>query len=157
MLFWVCSGRLPQEIKWRYENGAADSSGYWWSLPVIAETWDGYLNDINGFHVKERHAFEALESAASGPVTEGAVGGGTGMICYGFKGGIGTASRVLTVATRPYTLGVLVQANFGRRNQLRIAGAPETSVTSRNRRREGRPASRRRRVPPRRSCTPSRR
>ena len=101
-----------------------DPSGFWWSLPVVAETYDGYLNDINGFHVKANHAFEALDNAKSGPVTEGNVGGGTGMVCYGFKGGIGTASRKLDETAGGYTVGVLVQANFGRRNQLRIAGVP---------------------------------
>jgi len=111
-------------IAWRVKNGPPDATGYWWSLPVVAETYDGYLNDINGFHVKERHAFEALEGAKPGPVVEGNVGGGTGMVCYGFKGGIGTASRRLDDRAGGYTVGVLVQANFGRRNQLRIAGAP---------------------------------
>ena len=95
-----------------------------WSLPVVAETWDGYLNDINGFHVKPEHVFSALDSAHSGPVDEGAVGGGTGMVCYGFKGGIGTASRVLTKEQGGYTVGVLVQCNCGRRPQLTIAGVP---------------------------------
>ena len=106
------------------KRGAPDASGYWWSLPIVAETYDGYLNDINGFHVKPSHAFEALEGAKPGPVAEGNVGGGTGMICYGFKGGIGTASRKLDQNSGGYTVGVLVQANFGRRNQLRIAGVP---------------------------------
>jgi L-aminopeptidase/D-esterase-like protein len=95
-----------------------------WSLPVVAETWDGYLNDINGFHVKESHVFEALDSARSGPVAEGNVGGGTGMICHEFKGGIGTASRVLDAGSGGFTVGVLVQANYGLRRQLRIAGTP---------------------------------
>ena len=95
-----------------------------WSLPVVAETWDGYLNDINGFHVKPEHVFSALDSAHGGPVDEGAVGGGTGMVCYGFKGGIGTASRVLTKEQGAYTVGVLVQCNCGRRPQLTIAGVP---------------------------------
>jgi len=89
-----------------------------WSLPVVAETYDGYLSDINGFHVKPFHVFEALDSAATGPVAEGAVGGGTGMICYGYKAGIGTASR--RVGER--TVGVLVQANHGHRSQLRLPG-----------------------------------
>ena len=111
-------------IAWRVKKGAPDASGYWWSLPVVAETYDGYLNDVNGFHVKEKNAFEALDSAKSGAVIEGNVGGGTGMICYGFKGGIGTASRKLSERAGGYTVGVLVQANFGRRNQLRIAGVP---------------------------------
>jgi D-aminopeptidase len=95
-----------------------------WSLPVVAETWDGWLNDINGFHVKQEHAFAALDTAASGPVPEGNVGGGTGMICYEFKGGIGTSSRKVHDASGDYALGVLVQANFGRRPQLTIAGVP---------------------------------
>src|SRR5271165_522264 len=95
-----------------------------WSLPVVAETWDGWLNDINGFHVKPEHVFSALDDAQSGPVQEGAVGGGTGMICYGFKGGIGTASRVLPKEQGGYTVGVLVQCNCGRRPQLTIAGVP---------------------------------
>jgi len=95
-----------------------------WSLPVVAETWDGWLNDIDGFHVKPEHVFQAFESAQSGPVQEGAVGGGTGMICYGFKGGTGTASRVLKKEDGGYTVGVLVQCNCGRRPQLTIAGVP---------------------------------
>lgn len=92
----------------------------WFSYPLVAETYDGALNDINGFHVTKEHAMQALDGAKSGPVTEGAVGGGTGMICLGFKGGTGTASRVVN----GYTLGVLVQANFGSRAQLTIAGVP---------------------------------
>jgi L-aminopeptidase/D-esterase-like protein len=111
-------------IEWRVKFGGPDSSGYWWSLPVVAETWDGHLNDVNGFHVKPRHAFEALDSARSGPVAEGSVGGGTGMVCNEFKGGIGTASRVLPAREGGYTVGVLVQCNYGLRANLRIAGAP---------------------------------
>ena len=98
--------------------------GDWWALPVVAETWDGVLNDINGLHVKPQNAFEALDTAASGAVREGNVGGGTGMICFEFKGGIGTASRKLDAKAGGYTLGVLVQCNCGRRTQLRIAGVP---------------------------------
>jgi D-aminopeptidase len=94
-------------------SGKAD-----WSLPVVGETWDGLLNDINGFHVKADHVFEALGSASDGPVAEGNVGGGTGMICHGFKGGIGTASRLVD----DYTVGVLVQANHGRRSRLQVNG-----------------------------------
>jgi D-aminopeptidase len=93
-------------------------------LPVVAETWDGELSDIYGFHVTKQHVFQALEHAAPGPVPEGNVGGGTGMICLGFKGGIGTASRKLTTDYGGYTIGVLVQCNFGERRLLRIAGAP---------------------------------
>jgi len=95
-----------------------------WSLPIVAETWDGALNDINGFHVTKQHAFAALDSARGGPVAEGNVGGGTGMICNQFKGGIGTASRRLPPATGGYTVGVLVQCNYGSRARLSIAGVP---------------------------------
>jgi len=95
-----------------------------WSLPVVAETWDGTLNDIYGMHVKPEHVVQAIEAASSGAVMEGGVGGGTGMICFQFKGGIGTASRVLAEPAGGYTVGVLVQANFGSRHQLRIAGVP---------------------------------
>jgi L-aminopeptidase/D-esterase-like protein len=111
-------------IQWRYQHGQADRSGYWWSLPVVAETYDGVLNDINGFHVKPEDTFHALETAASGPVAEGNVGGGTGMICNGFKGGTGTASRVLAKEDGGYTIGALVQCNYGSQQQLRIAGIP---------------------------------
>jgi D-aminopeptidase len=111
-------------IDWRIKAGPPDASGYWWSLPVVAETYDGYLNDINGFHVKPPDVFAALDAARGGPVPEGSVGGGTGMICYEFKGGIGTASRRLTPGQGGYTVGVLVQANFGRRSQLLVAGVP---------------------------------
>ena len=93
-----------------------------WLLPVVAETWDGYLNDINGAHVTVEHAVQAIESATSGPVAEGSVGGGTGMNCYGFKGGNGTASRTVPFGGKEYTVGVFLQANFGDRKELRIAG-----------------------------------
>jgi D-aminopeptidase len=95
-----------------------------WGLPVVAETYDGTLNDINGFHVKPEHVLSALDDAKGGPVAEGNVGGGTGMICHGFKGGIGTASRKLPVAAGGYMVGVLVQCNYGARRDLRIAGVP---------------------------------
>jgi L-aminopeptidase/D-esterase-like protein len=98
--------------------------GFLWALPVVAETWDGVLNDLNGFHVKPAHVFEALDGARSGRVVEGAVGGGTGMLCNGFKGGIGTSSRVLPPESGGFTLGVLVQCNYGSRRGLRIAGVP---------------------------------
>lgn len=111
-------------IAWRVKHGTPDPEGYWWSLPVVAETWDGYLNDINGFHVKVEDAMHALDTAHGGPVEEGSVGGGTGMICNEFKGGIGTASRVLDAKSGGYTVGVLVQCNYGQRDQLRIAGVP---------------------------------
>jgi D-aminopeptidase len=111
-------------IQWRVTHGQPDPSGYWWSLPVVAETWDGWLNDINGFHVKPEHAFHAIDTAAAGPVPEGSVGGGTGMICNEFKGGIGTSSRAITTKSGAYTVGVLVQCNYGVRPNLRIAGVP---------------------------------
>lgn len=111
-------------IRWRVEQGRPDDSGYWWSLPVVAETYDGYLNDINGFHVRKEHAFAALKSAAGGPVAEGSVGGGTGMICHEFKCGIGTSSRRVSVDDGDFTVGVLVQANYGLRDTLRVAGVP---------------------------------
>ena len=110
-------------IEWLVKQ-ARSLSEYDWSLPVVAETWDGSLNDINGFHVKKEHVFAALDSAHGGPVTEGNVGGGTGMICHRFKGGIGTASRRLDSKDGGYTVGVLVQCNYGARPQLRIAGVP---------------------------------
>ena len=111
-------------IQWRYHHGQADRNGYWWSLPVVAETYDGVLSDINGFHVKPEDTFHALDTAAAGPVAEGNVGGGTGMICNGFKGGTGTASRILPKSEGEYTVGVLAQCNYGSQDQLRIAGIP---------------------------------
>lgn len=111
-------------IQWKVRRGEADMEGYWWSLPVVAETWDGYLNDINGFHVKAEDAIHALDSATGGPIAEGSVGGGTGMICNEFKGGIGTSSRVVQMKEGTFTVGVLVQCNYGERSQLRIAGIP---------------------------------
>jgi D-aminopeptidase len=111
-------------ISWRVKHGSADKSGYWWSLPVVAETWDGDLNDINGFHVKPEHVWQALDGAHGGPVDEGNVGGGTGMICHEFKCGIGTASRIVAHGGHSYVVGVLVQANYGVRETLRIAGVP---------------------------------
>ncbi len=109
-------------IEWMRDRRAYDRLGrrVWWSLPVVAETWDGTLNDINGFHVSKEHAFQALEGATAGPVPEGNVGGGTGMICHRFKGGIGTSSR----RVGSHTVGVLVQCNYGGRRGLRIAGVP---------------------------------
>ena len=108
-------------IEWALKHGGTHQP---WSLPVVAETWDGALNDINGFHVKPQHVFQALDGATRGPVAEGNVGGGTGMICYQFKCGTGTASRTLDRAAGAYTVGVLVQANHGRRAELRVAGVP---------------------------------
>ena len=120
-------------IAWRINHGAADKTGYWWSLPVVAETWDGWLNDINGFHVKPENVWHALDSAHGGALEEGGVGGGTGMICYEFKGGNGTASRKVEIrpegadknrSPQSFIVGVFLQANFGRRSQLMIAGVP---------------------------------
>jgi L-aminopeptidase/D-esterase-like protein len=108
-------------VKWLAKNVKGQQD---WSLPVVAETYDGFLNDTLGFHVKEKHVFEALDSARAGAVAEGNVGGGTGMTCYQFKGGIGTASRKLSEKQGGWTVGVLVQANFGVRHQLRVAGVP---------------------------------
>jgi len=109
-------------IAWRIKQGFTGE--YPWSTPVVAETYDGWLDDINGFHVKAEDAFHALDSAQSGRVAEGNVGGGTGMICNDFKGGIGTASRKLSAKDGGYTVGVLVQCNYGVRENLRIAGVP---------------------------------
>jgi D-aminopeptidase len=103
----------------------------WWSLPVVGETWDGVLNDVNGQHVKGEHVWEALEAASDGPVAEGNVGGGTGMICHGFKGGIGTSSRVVPAAGGA-TVGVLVQANHGRRSRLSVNGVPVAKARNRS-------------------------
>ena len=111
-------------IQWELRHGYYKVEEDWWSLPVVAETWDGYLNDINGFHVKPQDAWDAMDSAKTGPVEEGNAGGGTGMICFEFKGGIGTASRVLPSALGGYTVGVLVQCNCCSRHLLRIAGVP---------------------------------
>jgi D-aminopeptidase len=111
-------------IAWRIARAPRDATGYSWSNPVVGETWDGWLNDIDGFHVTAEHVFHALDSAHGGAVEEGAVGGGTGMVCNGYKGGIGTASRRLTPKDGGYTLGVLVQCNYGTRSDLRIAGIP---------------------------------
>ena len=108
-------------IKWAVEGGRLKQP---WLLPVVAETYDGFLNDINGFHVGEEHVFAALEGASSGLVAEGNVGGGTGMGLYGFKGGNGTASRQLTDEDGAYIVGVFVQANFGERADLVVAGVP---------------------------------
>jgi D-aminopeptidase len=109
-------------IQWTVGHRKVGPDDDWWSLPVVAETWDGWLNDINGFHVKPEHVFHAIESSHGGPVEEGAVGGGTGMICNGFKGGIGTASRRLSVKDGGFTVGVLVQCNYGSRQNFRVAG-----------------------------------
>jgi D-aminopeptidase len=112
-------------IRWQVENKRVPGtnvirSGEFWSMPVVAETFDGFLNDANGFHVKPEHVRAALENASASPPAEGSVGGGTGMICFGYKGGIGTSSR----RAGNYTVGALVQCNCGSREQLRIAGVP---------------------------------
>ncbi len=109
-------------IQWQLNTRRAQPQQ--WSLPVVAETWDGYLNDINGFHVTAKDTFAALENATSGPVPEGNAGGGTGMVCYEFKGGNGTSSRVLPAEQGGYTVGVFVQCNCGRRPQLTVRGVP---------------------------------
>lgn len=111
--------------EWQYKAFASGSPiDFSFGLPVVAETWDGGLNDINGYHVRKEHVFAAIDGAASGPVAEGSVGGGTGMTCYAFKCGTGTASRRAVIGGTEYTVGVLVQANFGRRDDLVIAGVP---------------------------------
>ena len=111
-------------IEWNANRGTAEGYSGDFSLPLVTETWDGFLNDVNGFHVKKEHAFQALDNAKGGPVAEGNVGGGTGMVTHRFKGGIGTSSRVLSKEEGGYTVGVLVQANYGRRELLQIAGVP---------------------------------
>jgi D-aminopeptidase len=107
-------------VAYGQENGLTEISG----LPIVAETWDGWLNDLDAFHLKKEHVYAALASAKGGPVAEGNVGGGTGMICHDFKGGIGTASRVVSVPSGTFTIGALVQANHGDRALLRVDGAP---------------------------------
>ncbi len=111
-------------IQWTVAHRKVGPDDDWWSLPVVAETWDGWLNDINGFHVKPEHVFHAIDTSHGGPVEEGAVGGGTGMVCNGFKGGIGTSSRKLSEKDGGYTVGVLVQCNYGSRQNFRVAGIP---------------------------------
>jgi len=110
-------------LKWYVKKGWYKED-FWYTYPVVAETYDGFLNDIYGFHVKESNAYESLDSAKSGLIREGNIGGGTGMMCLGFKGGSGTSSRVIKIKDSTYTLGVFVQANFGRKRNLTIAGVP---------------------------------
>ena len=110
-------------LKWYVKTGWYKED-FWYTYPVVAETYDGFLNDIYGFHVKERNAWEALDSAKSGFIKEGNVGGGTGMMCLGFKGGTGSASRVVKIKDSTYTVGVLVQSNFGGKRNFTIAGVP---------------------------------
>ena len=111
-------------IEWLRDTGQLAKGNYPWALPVVAETWDGGINDLNGFHVRPEHVRAALTSASSGPVAEGNVGGGTGMVCYQFKGGTGTASRKVAVKFGGYTVGVLVQCNCGGYDELLVAGVP---------------------------------
>jgi len=111
-------------IEWAAKRGTSEGYSGDFSLPVVAETWDGFLNDINGFHVRKENVFQALDSAKTGAIAEGNVGGGTGMIAHGFKGGTGTASRVLDVKDGGYKIGVLVQANYGSRQLFTVAGVP---------------------------------
>jgi L-aminopeptidase/D-esterase-like protein len=110
-------------LKWYVKNGWYKED-FWYTYPVVAETYDGFLNDIYGFHVKESNAFEALDGAKSGTIQEGNVGGGTGMMCLGFKGGTGTSSRVIKIGDSSYTVGVLVQSNFGSKRNFMVAGVP---------------------------------
>ncbi len=111
-------------LKWFVDTNWYNNETWWYTYPLVAETYDGFLNDIYGFHVKEKHVLEAINNTSSGSVDEGNVGGGTGMMCLGFKGGIGTSSRVVTINDSTYTVGVLVQSNFGAKKNLTIAGVP---------------------------------
>ena len=111
-------------LKWYVDTDWYRGEDWWYTYPVVAETYDGFLNDIYGFHVKEEHVREAIEDASGGQIAEGNVGGGTGMMCLGFKGGTGTASRRITVKESTYTLGVLVQSNFGGKRNFTVAGVP---------------------------------
>jgi len=115
---------IEWQLQHRFYEPLPNRPDVFWSLPVVAETYDGNLNDINGFHVTREHAFAALDSARTGPVAEGNVGGGTGMITHGFKGGIGTASRRIDPKDGGYTVGTLVQSNYGVRKTMRVAGVP---------------------------------
>ena len=110
-------------LKWFVKTGWYKED-FWYTYPVVAETYDGFLNDIYGFHIKESNAYEALDTAKSGPILEGNVGGGTGMMCLGFKGGTGTASRIVKIKETTYTVGVLVQSNFGDKKNFTVAGIP---------------------------------
>ena len=111
-------------LKWYVDTNWYSGDDWWYTYPVVAETYDGFLNDIYGFHVKEENVLEAIKNAGTGKIAEGNVGGGTGMMCLGFKGGTGTASRIVKIQESSYTIGALVQANFGRKNSLTIAGVP---------------------------------
>ncbi len=111
-------------LKWYVDTDWYKGEDWWYTYPVVGETYDGFLNDIYGFHVTEAHVLEAIENSSSGKIAEGNVGGGTGMMCLGFKGGTGTSSRVFTIGKETYSLGALVQANFGAKRNLTIAGVP---------------------------------
>ena len=111
-------------LKWYVDTDWYSGEDWWYTYPVVAETYDGFLNDIYGFHVKEKHVLEAIENSSSGQIAEGNIGGGTGMMCLGFKGGTGTSSRVLKIKESSYTVGALVQSNFGAKRNLSIAGVP---------------------------------
>ncbi|MCP4976402.1 MAG: P1 family peptidase [Maribacter sp.] len=111
-------------LKWYVDTNWYQGEDWWYTYPLVAETYDGGLNDIYGFHVKEKHVLEAIKNAKGGIVPEGNVGGGTGMMCLGFKGGIGSSSRVVTIKNSNYTVGALVQSNFGAKKNLTIAGVP---------------------------------
>lgn len=118
-------GEVRQAVlKWFVETDWYGGEEWWYTYPVVAETYDGFLNDIYGFHVKEEHVLEAIDNASGGRIAEGNVGGGTGMMCLGFKGGTGTSSRLVKIKDSTYTIGVLVQANFGSKHSLKIAGVP---------------------------------
>lgn len=111
-------------LKWYVDTDWYSGEDWWYTYPVVAETYDGFLNDIYGFHVKEKHVLEAIENAKPGKIAEGNVGGGTGMMCLGFKGGTGTASRIIKIKDSVYTVGAIVQSNFGAKRNLSIAGVP---------------------------------
>lgn len=118
-------GEVRQAVlKWFVDTDWYNGEDWWYTYPVVAETYDGFLNDIYGFHVKEEHVLEAIENSSSGSIAEGNVGGGTGMMCLGFKGGTGTSSRVFKIKDSTYTVGAIVQSNFGAKKNLTIAGVP---------------------------------
>ena len=118
-------GEVRQAVlKWYVDTDWYNGENWWYTYPVVAETYDGFLNDIYGFHVKEEHVLEAIENSSGGRIAEGNVGGGTGMMCLGFKGGTGTSSRVFKIKDTTYTVGALVQSNFGAKRNLSIAGVP---------------------------------
>ncbi|WP_350286442.1 P1 family peptidase [uncultured Croceitalea sp.] len=118
-------GEVRQAVlKWYVDTDWYSGENWWYTYPVVAETYDGFLNDIYGFHVKEKHVLEAIANSSGGKIAEGNVGGGTGMMCLGFKGGTGTSSRVFKIKDSTYTVGAIVQSNFGAKRNLSIAGVP---------------------------------